>query len=122
MRRLFLKRCMYPSCQRVFLTSDTEQRFCSRTCATREGWRSKPESRDLLRVQTLDDIEERLRYARRVHPHHADDLLGSLAAIREEVDELEQAIRHETPERVRDEALDVAVTVIRLLEGEAAKE
>lgn len=80
-----------------------------------------PDSCDLIRPETLFDVEARLRWARTKHPQYAGTARDALAVIRGEVDELEQAVRHETPERVRDEALDVAATVLRLLEGDVGK-
>ena len=80
-----------------------------------------PDSCDLIRPETLFDVEARLRWARTKHPQYADNPREALRVIRAEVDELEQAVRHETEQRIRDEALDVAATVLRLLEGDAGK-
>lgn len=80
-----------------------------------------PDSYDLIRLETLFDVEDRLRWARTKHPRYADNPREALSVIRAEVDELEQAVRYETEQRIRDEALDVAATVLRLLEGDAGK-
>ena len=80
-----------------------------------------PDSCDLIRPETLFDVESRLRWARTKHPQYAGTARDALIVIRAELDELEQAVRYETPERVRDEALDVAATVLRLLEGDVGK-
>ena len=44
--------------------------------------------------------------------------LAALGVIGGEYRELVHAVEHETPERIRDEALDVAVTALRLWLGE----
>ena len=80
-----------------------------------------PDSCDLIRPETLFDVEARLRLARTKHPMYANNLFEALRVIRAELDELEQAIRYETEQRIRDEALDVAATVLRLLEGDVEK-
>ena len=80
-----------------------------------------PDSCELIRPETLFDVEARLRWARTKHPRYADNPREALRVIRAEVDELEQAVRHETEQRIRDEALDVAATVLRLLEGDVGK-
>ena len=43
---------------------------------------------------------------------------AALGVIGAEYEELVRAVERETPERVRDEALDVAVTALRLWAGE----
>ena len=80
-----------------------------------------PDSCDLIRPETLFDVESRLRWARTKHPRYADNPREALLIIRAELDELERAVRYETEPRIRDEALDVAVTVLRLLEGDVGK-
>ena len=48
----------------------------------------------------------------------AEGKYHALGVIGEEYRELVYAVEHETPERIRDEALDVAVTALRLWLGE----
>ena len=80
-----------------------------------------PDSCDLIRPETLFDVEDRLRWARTKHPRYAKNLFEALIIIRAELDELERAVRYETEPRIRDEALDVVATVLRLLEGDVGK-
>lgn len=54
----------------------------------------------------------------RKHPVFAEGKYHALGVIGEEYRELVYAVEHETPERIRDEALDVAVTALRLWLGE----
>lgn len=61
----------------------------------------------ILGEQALAALMQRLSEARGKHPVFA-----------EEYRELVYAVEHETPERIRDEALDVAVTALRLWLGE----
>ena len=48
----------------------------------------------------------------------AEGKYHALGVIGAEYEELVRAVERETPERVRDEALDVAVTALRLWAGE----
>jgi hypothetical protein len=64
-------------------------------------------------------LAERLAHARREHPVFARSNGQAWAVIDDEVSELEDAIfRDEGPARVLSEALDVAVTAMRLVMGE----
>ena len=58
--------------------------------------------------------------AREKHPwpEHADGKYQALGVVGEEYHELVIAVEKETPERMRDEALDVAVTALRMWAGE----
>lgn len=63
-------------------------------------------------------LADRLRYARAKHPFFARDGEHALAVLREEVDELERAIRSEGPAREKDEALDVMAVAARFWLGD----
>lgn len=60
----------------------------------------------------------RMAEARKKHPVFAEGKYHALGVIGAEYEELVRAVERETPERVRDEALDVAVTALRLWAGE----
>lgn len=66
----------------------------------------------------IEDIARRVSEARRKHPVFAEGKYHALGVIGEEYRELVHAVEHETPERICDEALDVAVTALRLWLGE----
>lgn len=63
-------------------------------------------------------LARRMEEARKKHPVFAEGKYHALGVIGEEYEELVRAVERETPERVRDEALDVAVTALRLWAGE----
>ena len=63
-------------------------------------------------------LARRMEEARKKHPVFAEGKYHALGVIGAEYEELVRAVERETPERVRDEALDVAVTVLRLWAGE----
>lgn len=63
-------------------------------------------------------LAKRMGEARGKHPVFAEGRYHALGVIGEEYRELVHAVEHETPERIRDEALDVAVTALRLWLGE----
>ncbi len=70
----------------------------------------------LLANRAIPDIApllEALTVGRAKHPEGAN-----LTALAEEVGEVARAMRRETPERVREELLDVAVVAMRLYLGE----
>lgn len=69
-------------------------------------------------VELVQAIAQRLDEAREKHPVYAWGKYQTLEVIRGELLELEHAVKHETLERARDEALDVIATVIRFLNGE----
>ena len=74
---------------------------------------------DRLRGELLlNDLLSRLRLAREKHPRFAVDAEAACEVIGEEWAELCHAVEHESPERQRDEALDVAVTALRFVAGE----
>ena len=66
----------------------------------------------------IEAIARRMAEARRKHPVFAEGKYHALGVIGAEYEELVRAVERETPERVRDEALDVAVTALRLWAGE----
>lgn len=68
--------------------------------------------------RVLAALMRRLSEARGKHPVFAEGKYHALGVIGEEYRELVYAVEHETPERIRDEALDVAVTALRLWLGE----
>lgn len=72
----------------------------------------------ILGEQALAALMQRLSEARGKHPVFAEGKYHALGVIGEEYRELVYAVEHETPERIRDEALDVAVTALRLWLGE----
>lgn len=125
MKHAELRRCQNPRCQKIFCVLEgAAKRYCCHECsvaALPRRRKASPLAYRLISIDTLLDVESRLRWARTKHPQYAGTAREALAVIRGEVDELEQAVRHETPERVRDEALDVAATVLRLLEGDVGK-
>ena len=63
-------------------------------------------------------LARRMAEARKKHPVFAEGKYHALGVIGGEYRELVHAVEHETPERIRDEALDVAVTALRLWLGE----
>lgn len=63
-------------------------------------------------------LAKRMGEAREKHPVFAEGKYHALGVIGEEYRELVHAVEHESPERIRDEALDVAVTALRLWMGE----
>ena len=63
-------------------------------------------------------LEERIHHARKKHPVFAASNDEALDVILDEAEELSNAIHHEGPARVIDEALDVAATAMRLVMGE----
>ena len=65
-------------------------------------------------------LARRMGEAREKHPwpEHADGKYQALGVVGEEYHELVIAVEKETPERMRDEALDVAVTALRMWAGE----
>lgn len=72
----------------------------------------------ILGEQALVALMQRLSEARGKHPVFAEGKYHALGVIGEEYRELVHAVEHETPERICDEALDVAVTALRLWLGE----
>ena len=65
----------------------------------------------ILGEKALAALMQRLSEARVKHPVFAEGKYHALGV-------LVHAVEHETPERIRDEALDVAVTALRLWLGE----
>ncbi len=63
-------------------------------------------------------LAKRMGEARGKHPVFAEGKYHALGVVGAEYHELEHAVEYETPERIRDEALDVAVTALRLWLGE----
>lgn len=63
-------------------------------------------------------LARRMEEARKKHPVFAEGKYHALGVIGAEYEELVRAVERETPERIRDEALDVAVTALRLWLGE----
>lgn len=72
----------------------------------------------ILGEQALVALMQRLSEARGKHPVFAEGKYHALGVIGEEYHELVIAVEKETPERMRDEALDVAVTALRMWAGE----
>ena len=68
--------------------------------------------------ELLDVLAGRMVHARSTHPDFAAGAADAVAVIGGEYAELVRAVREETPERLLDEGLDVAVTALRLVNGE----
>ena len=66
----------------------------------------------------IEDIARRVSEARRKHPVFAEGKYHALDVIGAEYEELTRSVERETPERMKDEALDVAVTALRMWAGE----
>ena len=63
-------------------------------------------------------LARRMAEARKKHPVFAEGKYHALGVIGAEYHELEKAVEYESAERMADEALDVAVTALRLWCGE----
>ena len=72
----------------------------------------------ILGEQALAALMQRLSEARGKHPVFAEGQYHALGVIGGEYRELEKAVEYESAERMADEALDVAVTALRLWCGE----
>ena len=68
--------------------------------------------------QNLFMLARRLEEARQKHPHFAGDRFEAVRVISCEFHELCFAVAHESPDRQLDEALDVATTAMRFVNGE----
>ena len=66
----------------------------------------------------IEDIARRMAEARQKHPVFAEGKYHTLDVIGAEYEELTRSVERETPERMKDEALDVAVTALRMWAGE----
>ena len=66
----------------------------------------------------FDLLARRLDHARAQHPIFAESNGIAFTVIDDELDELFNAMLHEGPARIVDEALDVAATAMRLVMGE----
>ncbi len=65
--------------------------------------------------QAIFMLARRLEEARQKHPIFAENTAQAVDVIGEEWAELTHAVEHESPERQRDEALDVACTAMRFV-------
>lgn len=68
--------------------------------------------------QNIFMLARRLEEARQKHPAWGAGALQALKVIGEEYNELGRAVAYETPDRQLDEALDVACTAMRFVNGE----
>lgn len=68
--------------------------------------------------QAIFMLARRLEEAREKHPVFAESPFQALGVIGAEFRELEVALEHESPDRQFDEALDVAGTAMRFVNGE----
>lgn len=68
--------------------------------------------------RVLAALMRRLSEARGKHPVFAEGKYHALGVIGAEYEELTRSVERETPERMKDEALDVAVTALRMWAGE----
>lgn len=66
----------------------------------------------------IEDIARRMAEARQKHPVFAEGKYHALDVIGAEYEELTRSVERETSERMKDEALDVAVTALRMWAGE----
>lgn len=69
----------------------------------------------------LEAIVQRVAWAREKHPVFAEGAFHALGIIKDEFEELEHAVEHESRERQVDEALDVIATCVRFILGEHLK-
>lgn len=74
-----------------------------------------------IKPEVIQELSDRLAHARSEHTDNGGSYVGSLHAVKSEAQELMYAWSNETTERVKSEALDVAVTAIRFLNEEYAK-
>ena len=73
----------------------------------------------MTQKEALKLLVDRLAHAREKHPVFATDAEGAMDVIDDEFCELIQAVRDdEGPQRLIDEALDVAATAMRMVMGE----
>ena len=75
---------------------------------------------NLTQDQAFRLLAARLDHARKEHPVFAESNGIAFTVIDDELDELFNAMLHEGPARIVDEALDVAATAMRLVMGEVA--
>lgn len=68
--------------------------------------------------QAIFMLARRIEEAREKHPVFAESPFQALGVIGAEFRELEVALEHESPDRQFDEALDVAATAMRFVNGE----
>ena len=75
-------------------------------------------------MQVLFMLAARLEHARRKHPwpEHTPNFLAAFRALGDEAEEVNCAICRETPDRVRDELLDVMAVAVRMLLGECQEQ
>ena len=71
-------------------------------------------------MQVMFMLAARLEHAREKHPwpEHTPNAFAAYRALVEEVKEVNLALCKETPDRVRDELLDVMAVAVRMLLGE----
>ena len=71
-------------------------------------------------MQVMFMVAARLEHARHKHPwpEHAPNAFAAFRALAAEVEEVNRAMCMETPDRVRDELLDVMAVAVRMLLGE----
>lgn len=69
-------------------------------------------------LQTFAELAYALAVARQKHPVYAKDAEAAWHVILEEFSELHTAIVHESEQRQKEEAIDVAVTALRFILGE----
>lgn len=72
--------------------------------------------------ETFRNIVSAYNRAIAKHPVFAENKEQAAAVIQEELDELKHAIRHESRERQKAEALDVMITALRFWLGEYERE
>ena len=87
-----------------------------------EEWQQGEADRGLMlglrNPKTMNAIYARLNHARTKHPVFAKDRLDAFAVIEDEFREFRDAVGMESPERQRDEALDVIATCVRFINEE----
>lgn len=73
-------------------------------------------------MMTIRALALGCKLARKKHHVFAEGKYQALGVIGEEFRELEHAVLHESEERQKDEALDVAITAIRFVQEEHKRE
>ena len=72
--------------------------------------------------QALSLVSVWLGRAREKHPEYASGTMEAFSVVCEEFFEFKRAIDQESPERQREEALDIVVTALRFVIGEHEKD
>ncbi len=71
-----------------------------------------------MRIDTTERIHAAVEHARKKHPGFRRTTFGKIAILLEEVWEVVLAALFESPQRTREELMDVAAVVVRWWEGD----